>query len=177
MRTRSVLKSLPAGPGFTVKRPIKDLYAFSGRCTKFRYCSARHNTSEFFLHEYVNFVHGREKPYRSLSTMRACCHSANGTKVRSVAQSAPIAPIARRVSGRVAELVLYYYSCSTDSRDRQYSPCVHPTYLPAVDKEVQESVEIRPISASALSCTVRGPKMRLCSSSRRESTSFRDRPS
>ena len=69
MRTRSVLKSLPAGPGFTVKRPIKDLYAFSGRCTKFRYsCSARQNTYEFFLHEYVNFVHGREKPYRSLST-------------------------------------------------------------------------------------------------------------
>ena len=52
--------SCPAGPGFTVKRPIiiyisiKDLYAFSGRCTKFRYsCSARQNTFEFFLHEYV----------------------------------------------------------------------------------------------------------------------------
>ena len=28
---------------------------------------ARQNPYEFFLHEYVNFVHGREKPYKSLS--------------------------------------------------------------------------------------------------------------
>ena len=28
---------------------------------------ARQNPYEFFLHEYVNFVHGTEKPYRSLS--------------------------------------------------------------------------------------------------------------
>ena len=48
----------------------KDLYCFSESCTKFTdSCSARQNTYEFFLHEYVvNFVHGREKPYRSLST-------------------------------------------------------------------------------------------------------------
>ena len=29
---------------------------------------ARQNPYEFFLHEYVNFVHGPEKPYSSLST-------------------------------------------------------------------------------------------------------------
>ena len=53
-------------------RPVggnKDLYAFSEPCTKFTYsCSARQNPYEFFLHEYVNFVHGAEKPYSSLST-------------------------------------------------------------------------------------------------------------
>ena len=31
-------------------------------------CSARQNPYEFFLHEYVNFVHGPEKPYSSVST-------------------------------------------------------------------------------------------------------------
>ena len=31
-------------------------------------CSARQNPYEFFLHEYVNFVHGREKSYSSVST-------------------------------------------------------------------------------------------------------------
>ena len=31
-------------------------------------CSARQNPYEFFLHEYVNFVHGPEKQYSSVST-------------------------------------------------------------------------------------------------------------
>ena len=56
----------------TLIRPVrgnKDLYGFSGPCTKLTYsCSARQNPYEFFLHEYVNFVHGPEKPYSSLST-------------------------------------------------------------------------------------------------------------
>ena len=53
-------------------RPVggnKDLYCFSGPCTIFtNSCSARQNPHEFFLHEYVNFVLGTEKPYSSLST-------------------------------------------------------------------------------------------------------------